>query len=243
MTSSLDKLNLRPAEKRLVVIAAIALFVVLNFIFVVPRFGEWGKVEREMAEMQIRLNKFAVEVNKQGFYKKELERLRRIGQSVPTEEQGGELFNTLTVQAGLSGVSIQSQTMGGAGRSITGGKTNLFFEEKTATVTLNATEQQLVDFLFLLGSGDSLIRAKSMSLGPDPSRIRLTARLDLVASYQKRLDKKAPASSARSTTNSAASTPVISPFRAPPTYPKSNAIPRSTGSNTPAPAPGPVKIK
>ena len=242
MTSSLDKLNLRPAEKRLVVVAAVAFFIVLNLIFIVPRFGEWGRLEREKGEIQGRLNKFAVEVNKQGFYKKELDRLRRIGQAVPAEEQGGDMFKTIMTQGALSGVNIQNQSPVGSGRSVTGGKTNIFFEEKTSIVTLNATEQQLVDFLYLLGNGDSLIRAKSMDLRPDPTRIRLSAGLTLVASYQKKQDKKASAASgAPLTSTNAPAAPIVSPFKAPPTYPKTNAIPRRIGTNALARPTGPVK--
>ena len=75
MISYLDKLNLRPAEKRLVVFASIALFVVVNLIFVVPSFGEWGRIEQQMKDSQVQLDKYAVEVRKQPVYAKELERL------------------------------------------------------------------------------------------------------------------------------------------------------------------------
>ena len=42
MTSFFDKLNLRPGEPRLLVLVGLAGFVVLNVIFVWPRFGELG---------------------------------------------------------------------------------------------------------------------------------------------------------------------------------------------------------
>ena len=43
-TSIFDKLNLRPQERRLVVIVGMVLFVLINWWFVWPFFGEWGKV-------------------------------------------------------------------------------------------------------------------------------------------------------------------------------------------------------
>lgn len=232
MISYLDKLNLRPAEKRLVVLAVLALFIVLNFIFVVPGFGEWGRLEQNMVDAQARLAKYAVEVNKQSFYKKELDRLRKIGQSVPTEDQSLDLATTITAQAGLSGVSVQSIS---ADRRGSTSKTNLFFEEKTASVTLNASEQQLVDFLYLLGSGDSLIRARVMNLVPDATKMRLNATMSVVASYQKKPAAKPTGATAegKSTSTNQLSAPVASPFRAPPTLPKTNAGVRiNSGTNS-----------
>ena len=53
--SLFDKLNLRPNERRLVIIVLIVVFIILNFIFVWPRFGDWGKIKarRTIAEQQI----------------------------------------------------------------------------------------------------------------------------------------------------------------------------------------------
>jgi hypothetical protein len=62
---------------------------------------------------------------------------------------------------------------------------NPFFLEQSETMTLQSSEKQLVDFLYNLGSGDSLIRVKVLSVQPDQSHQRLTTRLTLVASYQK----------------------------------------------------------
>lgn len=234
MTSSLDKLNLRPGERRLVVLAGLALFVVLNLIFVVPRFGEWGRSEQQIRDSQARLDKFAVEVNKQSYYKKELERLRLIGQSIPPEDQSLDMSVTVTSQAALSGVSVQS--ISADRRVASTSKTNLFFDEKTASLALNSTEQQLVDFLYLLGNGNSLIRARSLTVIPDPSKMRLAATMTLVASYQRKAPARATtAAKAVAGTNAPAvkpgpagpatatpAPPVASPFKAPPVIPKTN---------------------
>lgn len=224
MISYLDKLNLRPAEKRLVVVAALALFGVLNFIFVVPRFGEWARIEQQMKDSQARLDKYATEVNKQGVYKKELDRLRGIGHAVPPEDQALDLSKTISAQAAVSGVSVSSISADRRTGTSTG-KTNLFFEEKSATLTLNSSEQQLVDFLYLLGNGDSLIRAKSMTVVPDNTKMRLNVNMTLVASYQKKPPSKATVATggkpAATNAVAAAPTPAFpqSPFKAPPPPP------------------------
>ena len=239
MISYLDKLNLRPAEKRLVVVAALAFFGVLNFIFVVPQFGEWGRTEQKIRDAQARLDKYAVEVNRQTLYKKEFERLRKIGQSIPAEDQALDMSKTVTSQAALSGVSVQSLVTSDR-KANSGAKTNLFFEEKSGSLTVNATEQQLVDFLYLLGSGDSLIRARSMTVTPDPTKMRLNATMTLAASYQRKPPPKPGTSPSPNsgTTNSVVTPSAVSPFKAPPTLPKPSP-PSKNSTNAAPPIPKP----
>lgn len=228
MISYLDKLNLRPAEKRLVVFAVIALFVVLNLIFVVPRFGEWEQTDQQIKEVQARLDRYAVEVRKMPVYKKELDRLKTVGQSVPSEDQALDLVKTISSQAALAQMAMQNISA----KSGSAGKTNLFFEERTASATLNGTEEQLVDFLYYLGKSDSLIRVRAMNLAPDPARMRLNANMTFVASYQKKAptkpagDGKTPAAAGTPSSSPSAPTASASPFKAPPTYPKTNRPPK-----------------
>ena len=51
-------------------------------------------------------------------------------------------------------------------------------------------EKSLVDFLYSLGVGGSLIRVRSMTLSPDPVRQKLQGSLTLVASYAKKAPPK-----------------------------------------------------
>ena len=51
---------------------------------------------------------------------------------------------------------------------------------------MQAGEEQLVDFLYNLGSGNSQIRVRDLTVRPDPPRQQLLAQVKLVASYQKR---------------------------------------------------------
>ena len=235
MISYLDKLNLRPAEKRLVVLAVLALFIVINLIFIVPQFGEWGRLEKDMREMRGRMGKYSVELNKQTYYKKEIERLRRVGQVVAVEDQKLELASKIDSLAAISGVFIQGKNITDR-QSTSGGKTNLFFKEQTATVNANATEQQLVDFLYLLGSGDSLIRAKVMNLQRDQTGMRLKADLTLVASYPNREEKKTALPPAKGANTNAPTAPQASPFKPAPTLPRTNLPPRFNTNGLPTAA-------
>ena len=87
----LDKLNLRPQEKRLVVIATAALFVVLNLWFVWPHFKDLKKVKGEIAQHEKTLKTYQTELAHTNEYQTRLSRLEQQGTAVLPEER----YNTL----------------------------------------------------------------------------------------------------------------------------------------------------
>ena len=60
-----------------------------------------------------------------------------------------------------------------------------FFVEQIQNINVTATDDQLVDFLYKLGSDVSMIRVRDLELQPDPPHQKLTANIKLVASYQR----------------------------------------------------------
>lgn len=219
MSSTFDKLNLKPQERRLVVIVGLVVFFVLNLWFVWPRFGEWGRLQVTKKQLGEDLFRFEREAGRIQTYQRELQELQKQGAAVPSEDQALNLAKTVNAQAVASGVQIQTYSPGRTG--MTGTQTNSFFEEQNGVISINTEEKSLVDFLYNLGVGDSLIRVRSMNLSPDPSRMRLAGSLTLVASYP----KKAPARPA-AVTNTAASA------KAPP----AKAVSPLSKTNAPAPA-------
>ena len=69
MTSFLDKLNLRPNERRMVVIVALVVFVVLNIWFVWPHFGDWKLVQARVKKAEATLAAYQTEIARQPSYK------------------------------------------------------------------------------------------------------------------------------------------------------------------------------
>jgi hypothetical protein len=185
MTSLFDKLNLRPNERRLVIIVAIVVFVLLNFFFVWPHFGDWGKLQKRKREANALLIAFQDEIRKTPQYESQLTTLRQQGASVGSEEQALKLSTTINNQAALSGVQI-NRYVPQIRTSVTVTKTNQFFDEQSGTANVVAEEKSLIDFLYNLGVGGSLIRVRSMNLSPDPQRQRLQGDITFVASYAKR---------------------------------------------------------
>lgn len=190
MTSLFDKLNLAPAERRLVVIVGIVVFVVLNFWLVFPEFGEWAKNEQRIRDASTKLKTYKDEIARKAAYEKELKELEQQGSQVATEEAALRLSQEVNSQAALSGVTLTSISPLQRGSS-TPGKTNAFFEEASITVSINSSEKELIDFLYRLADKDILVRARTMNLSPDPSRMRLQGPITLVKSYQRRPPPKA----------------------------------------------------
>ena len=84
MSNLFDKLNLRPQERRLVVIVGIVVFIVLNFWLVIPMFGDYGKFEQRTKDGSKKLNEYKTEIQKKSDYEKQLRELESQGGFVPT---------------------------------------------------------------------------------------------------------------------------------------------------------------
>jgi Tfp pilus assembly protein PilO len=84
-------------------------------------------------------------------------------------------------QSGVNITSTSKQTV----------STNQFFLRLTEQVSVESGEAQLVDFLYNLGAGTSLIRVRDLALRPNAPRQALSGTVKLVASYQKNAPKKA----------------------------------------------------
>lgn len=187
MSSYLDKLNLRPQERRLVVGIFVMVFVVLNIWLVWPRFGDWGRVRGALMKAQDNLSrnnkKIAQATGTNGFEAK-LKKLEGEGASVVVDEQDIQLIRTVQNQIRESNVTMTGLTPlpRTAGQS-----TNEFFEEQSIKITVNTGEQELVNFLLNIGSGSSMIRVRDLDLKPaDQNRYRLQGTITLSANYQKK---------------------------------------------------------
>jgi hypothetical protein len=196
MTSYLDRLNLRPFEKRLVVGVGAVLFVVLNAWFVVPHFSDLGQAKKRRADALEQMKHWLVEIDQKAKYEAGIGKFVKEGQEVQAEDQVNQFARAIQEQQARSGVGI-----GNFGRTTT--KTNQFFLELTQPVSVQSGEAQLVDFLYSLGSGNSLIRVSELTLRPDAPRQQLSGTVKLVASYQKTASKKAASANARTVTTTA----------------------------------------
>jgi hypothetical protein len=193
--------GLRPFERRVVVGFGALFFVVLNFLFVIPHFSDLAAVRQRRTEAERKLVKYQTEIAQTNVYVVGLREFERENSDVPLEDQSLQFANTVNAQAGQSGVRIVSN-------SHINTQTSQFFLEKSQSLSVQSGEQQLVDFLYSLGSGNSQIRVRDLSVRPDPPRQQLVAQVKLVASYQKKStgrpsSRPAPSSANRATASQA----------------------------------------
>ena len=228
--SLFDKLNLRPNERRLVIVVLIVVFIILNAIFVWPEFSKWGKIKARRVIAEGQIAQFERESANTKGYQMKMKDLETQGAAVASEEQAVKMSTTVNNQAALSGVQVNRYDPVRQTALSIGGKTNQFFEEQSGIINFVAEEKALVDFLHNLGTGGSLIRVRSMTLNPDPPRHKLQGNLTLVASYAK---KAPPRSAAPAATTGAKPATASTTSAAKPASPfaKTNA-PAKT--NTPA---------
>ena len=182
MNKYLSRLN--PLERRFVVGVTVVVFIVLNFMFVWPHFGDRLMYQSRLDRAQDTLKKFDDKIAQMKSIEAQVKALENEGASVPEEDQAINFLRTIQSQASLSGVNIINNNHQPS-------RTNQFFIEQTQSVSIQATERSLVTFLYNLGEGNSMIRVRGLTLRPDPPHFQLVANVTLVASYQ----KKAPSRS------------------------------------------------
>jgi Tfp pilus assembly protein PilO len=178
--------QLRPLERRLVVGVAVVLVIVLNAVFVWPHFKDWGDLRGRNDDAQRKLKLYQTSVAQIPALQADVKKFESEGEFVALEDQGINFMRTVQTQSSQSGVAIVNTS-----RQLT--RTNdAFFVEQVQNINVLATDEQLVDFLYKLGSGASMIRVRDLEMQPDAPRMKLSANIRLVANYQKN-PKSAPA--------------------------------------------------
>ena len=170
--------QLRPLERRLAVAVLVVLFLVLNYVFIWPHFSDWGQLRYRLDDARRKLTLYRTTIAQSGQYAALVKKMEGEGGAVAPEDQAINFLRTIQSQSARSGVGIVSMSRQMA-------RTNEFFVELTQNVNVIADDQQLVDFLYKLGSDASMIRVRDLELQPDPARQHLNANIRLIASYQK----------------------------------------------------------
>lgn len=182
MANFFDSIGMTPGERRLLVAVGLALFIVANLLFVRPHFGALGKTQEEILKVELEMEKRQKHLNQIPGWTAELAKLEDKGSQVPTEGQALQLLRLVQMGAAKNAVSLTRTTGGNAS---SGTSTNEFFEERTVSITLTASDKALVKFLYSLSDGNSYIRVRDILLRPEADRARLTGTATLVARYQK----------------------------------------------------------
>lgn len=240
MNGPLERLNLRPQERRLIVGVALIFFVVLNLWFVSPHFHDLKKAQASLDKAQATLANFEKETQpaKVAEYQGRLKELEGQGSAVVPSEQSLDLIRSIQTQAAQNGVTINANTEVQTSGST---RTNEFFEEKARLINVVTGEKELVDFLVSLASTNSMIRVRSMNLRPDSSQSRLQGSITLVASYQKSRPKKAETAASAVKSGAPGKPASATPVMAPPGS-RNAGLSKTQAQETPKPAVTPKPV-
>ena len=192
--------QLKPQERRWVVGIGFIVFLMLNYFFVWPHFGDWRRDNARMEKAQQQIEVYNKELRHKPDYERRLRELQADGSSVLPEDQAIDFIRFVNARAVSNKVVITTQ-----GTLTT--RTNEFFIEQQMGITVVADETNLVSFLYSMGAGNSMMRVRAMSLHPDQSHQNLNASVTLVANYQKKAAPRATTPAPSAKTASAAPKP------------------------------------
>ena len=193
--SIFDKLNLSSGERRLFMIVIVVLMLALMWMV-------WGMIpspsatKQKIANAKKQLADFKPEIyqaNKAtNSYLSEIRKLEGLGSAVIKIEQQTDMRKFINRLTAANGVDIDSTTSADP-------KTGDFFIEQSMTIRFSSKESDLVNFLWKLGSSDTMVRVSQMRVNPDKNRYRLSGSMTLTASYQKdvKVTKPKPATEAK----------------------------------------------
>ncbi len=170
--------RLTSLERRFVIGVMVVVILVINVLFVWPRFKDWDEVKLRMVKAENSLKRHQAEIAQKPAFEAKVKSLEKEGEVVPQDDQVVDFLRIIQNQAVASGVQL-------IGNTRQPDRNNQYFMERAQALTVLAGEPQLVDFLYQLSAGKSLIRVRDLTLRPDPPRQSLSANIKLVASYQK----------------------------------------------------------
>jgi Tfp pilus assembly protein PilO len=181
MKNPFDQLNLRPQERRVLVIVGLIIFVVLNILFVQPLFGQLGVAENALEKSKRTLAKYEGEIAKAPNFERVEARLKKEGSEVLSEElQLQRIVNNEAMAAAVQVSRFTPVTRTQIGR------TNQFFEDQGLTIDFTSGGKELVDFLVGMASGNSMVHVHDMTLKTVAGGTRLGGTILFAASYQKK---------------------------------------------------------
>ena len=229
--SIFDKLNLSSGERRLVMIVIVVLMLALMWMV-------WGMIpspsatKQKIAKAQTQLDSFKAEIEKTDVYHQQISTLEGLGSEVIKIEQQVDMRNFINRLTTANGVEITSATSADP-------KTGDFFIEQSMTIRFSSKESDLVNFLWKLGSSDTMVRVSQMRVNPDKNRYKLSGSMTLTASYQKDVKATKPKPATEAKAKPVAAKPAAKPE---PAKPKAETKPAKPNGTKPAKPSGNKRI-
>ncbi|HWF19117.1 MAG TPA: hypothetical protein VG754_07610 [Verrucomicrobiae bacterium] len=213
--------GLKPLERRWAVGAGCLVFLMLNYFFIWPHRHDWARDDTRTHAAEAKIATYNAEIAKKSAYLTKLRNLQAMGDQVLPEDQAIDFVHFYSSRMLSNNILFLS------GGTLTTRTNSPFFMEQQLGISVQANETNLVNFLYSLAAGNSMVRVRSMSLHPNPDRHELSAGITMVASYQKKV----------SATASKNATPPLTPVKNVIQSPRPAAPAIQPVNNHPAPPP------
>lgn len=216
--------QLKPLERRWAVGAGVLVFIMLNYFFIWPHRHDWARDDARAQKADKKISEYNAVIAKKAVYLSMLRKLQADGSDIPSEDQAIDFVRF------YSGLLLANHVLLQNGGTLSTRTNNPFFIEQQLGIRVQADETNLVNFLYNLGAGNSMVRVKSMDLRPTPDKHELSAGITMVASYLKKSTAaskaapgKAPPATPTTKTAAAPKPATTEPAKRPPTAPPATA--------------------
>ena len=214
--------QLKPLERRWAVAGLALVFLMLNYFFIWPHRHDWARDDARAQNADKKIDEYNAEIVKKAVYLGKLRTLQADGSDVVAEDQAIDFVRF------YSGLLLANRVLLQNGGTLTTRTNNPFFIEQQLGITAQADETNLVNFLYNLGAGNSMVRVKAMNLRPTSDKHELNAGITMIASYLKKATAPSRAAPTKNTTSPKTASSAPKPAapeiaRKPPLTPTANA--------------------
>ena len=158
--SIFDRYNMSSGERRLVMSVLVVLVIVLAWM-AFDSIDDPATTKREIDKLEKKRDSFTNEINQASAYKARISELEGAGSAVANKEQEVDMLRIVSALSADSGITIERDYP-------VESTENDFFIEKSLRIRYSGKEDQIVNFLRLVGEKtNSLVRVSDMDLGPD----------------------------------------------------------------------------
>ena len=183
MIELLDKLNVRPEERRYVLAGIILVLVLIASLWVVMsaknQYAILAKRHRETSEKTLMWQKVAANMSQ---YSEKVESLQGHAEALGSMEKASEMFQTVRRRGTESGLEIMGTQFDPRQKT----EDEAFFDQLKMRIDFVSGNRELVLFLDKLTDEKSRIRVQDMDLQPDGrDRKRLKGNIKILANFSR----------------------------------------------------------
>lgn len=224
--------QLKPLERRWAVGAGVLIFLMLNYFFIWPHRHDWARAQKRADDAEDKIKTYNVEIVKKPVYLARLRGLQADGSDVVAEDQAIDFVRF------YSSLLLANHVLLLNGGTLTTRTNNQFFIEQQLGISVQADETNLVNFLYNLAAGNSMVRVRAMNLHATPDKHELNAGITMIASYLKKSTAPSKSGPSRTTPATAPAKTAITPAKpaAPPLAHQPPGAPPATAKKMPPPA-------